>query len=244
MKISDLISTVIPPVLEAAIYNTPEYTLSSSEHQHKAFTAYAPELVISELFKTYNEPLLTTVKVKLNTGEEHEIPVKFDRYGMAEPDEEAYNHVIQRGASVIYMLNSSRSPLAKKAVYFTKQALRATPELQRLSTKIAELRKRYYDDFQEKLKVDLRQKLSPAAKAALEDNLLELINDGDYQALHSWFKKHEFENLPPAKDLKKLKDLKGWNINFGPDRWGHQSGSYMTIDWASKKFKVQAGSSD
>ena len=242
MKLSD-----VKQLNEVAVYDTPEYDLSSKDQQRYAYLAKAPDLKPEEIMNLYGAGLYT-FNVTLNTGEKFTVKPYFNKYknvDISGVTSVQFKDPETRKNDTYYMVSGSK-PTQKKAKFFRKNDVDKQMTEMR-NTFIAALIE-YSEKFQKKLQYELRDKLSPAAKEALNDNLLGMIDEKDYSGLYNWFKSKGFtmnnsDDIPSPEEFKKMTSLLGWNIKTD-NRYRAAQGVSMTIDWEKKQFNTIGWSSD
>lgn len=214
-------------IITEAIYNTPEYSLSSREDQHKAFTSRLPDLNDDELkkYKLDDYPKTVTVTVK---KKDIKVNVTRGEFGTLK--------IVGTKPTGVNINNVYNSP---EAIEYRK--------------KYQEVIRKRNEEFEKKLQIDLHEKLPPAAKLALNDNILQYIHEKDFVHLHKWFEKNGFFTkgpngtelpIPEVSEFKKMNSLGGWVIStkeIGRSR-GVDGRSYV-INWKDRCFETESWSS-
>ena len=249
-----LLSEIKKPLSEA-IYNTIEYDLSSDKNQHEAFLARQSNLTMAELVERGVKPP-KTVSVKLSDGSTGDIKVGFTAYFVIVPDESVLQKVFSKGGKTYYVVSGavSGNKLGAKTVYFMGKDFNESPEVKKFQDQRDAATKKRNEEFQSKLQIDLREKLPPAAKMAINDGVLELVKNKEAEKLHKWFEKNGFYRrggkagelpIPTVEEFKKMGSLRGWSVSSGEyagNRGSH--GVEMKIDWEKREFYTQGWSSD
>lgn len=241
----------IYPLFEA-IYDTPEYQLSDKEKRDAAFLAKAPALTGEEILELYGVEMFPPFTVTTNLGNsitftpefenQHGFPVLYVRPHFpikSVLDKETGRYV---DAYVVGGTTPSRPGFEYVPVSMVVEKLKPYRET------FHALVKRYHDEFEEKLRVDLEKALPPLAKAALNDNLLKMINERDTQGLYDWFKSHGFkmrgsDEFPPLDAFEKMTSLAGMNISTRR-AYRAAEGTNLMIDWKNGEFYYETWSSD
>ena len=243
MKVSDILSE--------AIYDTPEYDLSSKKDKRDAFLAQMPQRAFQDLIKDQEIKVPSHITVKCGDGSDCRVKVDLGTgTGMAlVPADESWKHKVTKGMQTYYVIDGPRS-ITPKTKYFTSSAVFTSEDYKEFKENDFKVLDKLREEFNKKLQIDLREKLPAAAKKALTDDLLGKIKDGHSEAVRKWFVDAGFKmtngaDLPPASEFKKMNSLKGWTISTkqfgGPNRG--VDGVNIDIDWDKKTFGHEGWSS-
>lgn len=217
----------VQEILREAIYNTLEYSLSSDSDKHSAFGARVPDLTEEDYdFYKITIPKIATIEINKKNVK---VPIKLTSYG------------------VLVITEPHKVPATKR------QLVQTSAEVTEFKKKYSAVMSKRREEFEETLRMDLSKKLPPAAKLAINDNVLGLIHEKDFHAVRKWFEKNGFfvkgpDNtelpLPEADEFKNMTSLDGWVISTKePYRNRGVDGRSMQIDWKDRKFYTIAWSS-
>jgi hypothetical protein len=238
------------------IYNTQEYKLAPRDKQAWAFTHKDNYISSADAAKKMGVKTEgRSVKVKTNTGEMVDVPVKISFHSIVpDPGKFKWKNTSLDGKkhTTVYMVKGS-SPNNKTAVYFTSEDYGNSEDLKALKREIDDAFREFHKQHHEMLKAELAKSHAPMAKKAAKE-LPELAKGNDAtQKVFDWFKKNGFEmtHVKPEDFKNFVASLKknghvlaGFRISSKADGWGHQTGESVEIDFANKRIGKVGWSSD
>jgi len=237
-----------------AIYDTPEYKLASHDMQGWAFThkdQYLSSVDAAEKMGMKLDNL--KAKVKVNTGEEVEIPVSAKFYTVF-PDSKfkSVKTPIDGVYVTAYMVKGS-SPKNKTAIYFTHDDFISSQDVKKIIADIDAAAKEFRKQHNDKIKAELVKSHPPAAKKASKE-LPSLAKEEDaVQKVYDWFVKNGFSmgHVKPehlknfVSSIKKDGHVSSkFSISSKSDGYGHQTGTSGEIDFNNKRVGIYGWSSD
>ena len=240
--------------LVESIYNTVEYDLSSEKDQRAAFIARQATVTLSDL-EDLGVKVPKTVNVKLSDGNEADVKIEYVSWLVMQPSPSGYSKTFSKGSTRYYVVSGAMAgnTIGKKTVYYTGKDFNDSPDVKKFYADKSKALEKRNKEFVAKLQIDLREKLPSAAKLAINDDLLGMIEKKEFEKIHKWFEKNGFYSrgrdgelpIPPVEDFKNMGSLRGWSVSSGSyagNRGSH--GVEMKIDWDKRMFYTQGWSSD
>lgn len=237
-----------------SIYNTIEYDLSSEKDQRAAFIARQADVTLKDL-EDLGVTVPKTVKVKLNTGDSTDVKLDYVSWLVMQPSPSGYSKSFSKGGIQYFIVSGAMAgnTIGKKTVYYTGKDFNNSPDVKKFYADKSKALEKRNKEFVAKLQIDLREKLPSAAKLAINDGIIDMIEKKEFEKLHKWFEKNGFYSrgrdgelpIPAVEDFKKMGSLRGWTVSSGSysgNRGSH--GVEMKIDWDKRMFYTQGWSSD
>lgn len=216
------------------LWSTIEYKLSNE--QNRWWANQTLNSVISAKDNITDFPEKISLSIKTNRGlKDLELNIKLDSVNKIVPD--------LLWSDFNYMLKG-KTIRGIGAIFITSKTFNEHPTINALNKQVEQLVNVMKEERFANIVKELRDRLSPAAREAITDDLQTWCERSDTCKLRKWFVKHEFINAPSLSELTRMKELGYMHGAAKSNSKGFTQGKATYVDWEKKTFFTTGYTSD